>query len=188
MVKIRTFVAVRLPETTRELLAGIAKQLADSEADVKWVLAGNFHITLKFLGDVDVDRLDDVYEAGNVAIERTSPFEIVLSGVGAFPKPSRPNIIWVGISSGSTQLLGMAQRMEDSFEHIGFPKEDRPFSPHITIGRTRSSRAVDRLVETIERLRDQHVDSFNAESVVVYKSELRSAGPIYTALKEYPLG
>ena len=182
MDKVRTFIAALIPAEVRRRLAEVEEKLRASGADVKWVPEENFHITLKFLGYVEPERLEAVVRAAESAIKGLSPFDVSLSGVGAFPKPSRPSVVWIGITEGGEELKALAERIEAAMERIGFGCEQRPFSPHITAGRVKSPGKLDRLREIIERLREEHVGSFRAESVAVMRSDLRPTGPIYTEI------
>ncbi|HUV04612.1 MAG TPA: RNA 2',3'-cyclic phosphodiesterase [Armatimonadota bacterium] len=184
MDKIRTFIAVPIPAEARRRLAEIEEELKTSGADVKWVREENFHVTLKFLAYVEPDCLDRVIRAVESAVKGTAAFDVSLSGVGAFPKASRPSVIWVGIATGAQELKALAERIESATERIGFGREQRPFSAHITAGRARSPKNLDRLREIIERLREEPVGSFRAENVAVMKSELRPTGPIYTGIAD----
>lgn len=182
MDKIRTFVAVRLPAEIRRRLMLVEKRLMQSGADVKWVPEENFHITLKFLGDVEQNRLSAVKDAVGRAVEGASAFDLSLAGVGAFGRPLR--VVWVGIASGKDELKSLAKRVEDELAGIGFPAEDRPFSAHITLGRVRSPRGIEKLSACIESLNDEPVGDVHVDGASVMKSELRREGPAYTPIAD----
>lgn len=187
MEKVRTFIAIRLLEKTRHRLGKVGKKLLASGVDVKWVPEGNFHITLKFLGDVESDRIKEIAASVESAIEGIARFDVSMRGVGAFPRISRPSVIWVGIDSGGEELKLLAERVESALEQLGFTREDRPFSPHITIGRVKSPKGLEKLRAAIEDMCGENVDSFTVHSVAVMKSDLRPSGPIYTAVAEFEL-
>jgi 2'-5' RNA ligase len=188
MDKIRTFIAVELPAVTRRRLAEVEKKLMASGADVKWVPEQNFHVTLKFLGYVEPHRVDPVMAATKAAIADVRPFDVTLFGAGAFPKPARPSVIWVGVTQGAEELKDLAERVESAMESVGFAREARAFSSHITVGRVRAPKNLDRLKELIEELREEPVDTFRVGGVAVMKSDLRPTGPIYTPLAEIEFG
>lgn len=187
MDKIRTFIAVRLPAAARRRLAEVEEALKESGADVKWVSEENLHITLKFLGYVENERMAAVCDAVKSAVDGLRPFDMSLSGVGAFPKPARPSVVWVGVRSGSEELKALAKQVEVAMERIGFAPEPRKFSAHVTVGRVKSAAGSHKLREAIERLRDEPVDSARVSGVAVMKSELYRTGPVYTVLKEFGL-
>ena len=184
MDKLRLFVAIEIPAEVRRQLAEIEKQLLASGADVKWVPETNFHITLKFLGNVDADRVDPVSKAVESAVKDAAPFETSFAGVGAFPNLRRPNVVWVGMTSGGAEMQSLAERVDKALEKLGFAREERPFSAHVTVGRSRTGRNAEKLTELIETLRDAEAGSFRVESVAVMKSELRPAGPVYTQIAD----
>jgi len=182
MDKVRTFIAILLPAAVRRRLAEIEGQLKTSGADVKWVAEENLHITLKFLGCVEPDRLGEVIKAIGSAVEGVNSFDAALSGIGAFPKVSRPSVVWAGVTIGCEELKALAERVEDAMERIGFAREARIFSLHVTLGRLRLPGKPDRLPEIIERLHAEEAGTFRVESVAVMRSDLRPTGPIYTEI------
>jgi len=187
MDKIRTFIAIELPGEVRRRLAEIEKELLASGADVKWVPETNFHITLKFLGGVDADRVDALTKAVESATEGVSTFDAAFAGVGAFPNVRRPNVVWVGIVSGGEEMKALAARVDSALEKLGFAREERPFSAHVTIGRSRTGRNADKLRELIEKLVEAEAGSYRVEAVSVMESELRPTGPIYSRIAELRL-
>jgi len=185
MERVRLFVAVRMPGEIRRRVAEIERQLMASGADVKWVSEENLHITMKFLGYVEEDRLDAVCRAVESAVAGMSVFDVALSGVEAFPNPRRPSVIWVGVASGGEELAALAERIESALERIGFARDDRPFSPHVTVGRVKSpALGMEKLREAMDRFKESPAGSFGAEGVTVMRSDLRPTGPIYTHISE----
>jgi len=187
METIRTFIAIQMPAEIRRKLAGIGEELKKSGADAKWVPEENFHITLKFLGNVTAERVTAVSEVVRSVVERTEAFDLVLSGVGAFPRLSRPSVVWVGISDGSDRIASLAEKIDIELGRLGFECENRPFSGHVTVARIRTPKNLERLKGMIENLQGQHIGAFGVESIAIMKSELRRTGPIYTAINEYGL-
>ena len=191
MDKIRSFVAIPIPAEIRRRLAEVEKDLMPSRAGVKWVPEDNFHVTLKFLGYVEPERLEAVARGVETAVQGAGPFEVELAEVGAFPKISRPSVIWVGVKKGGQEMITLADRVDAEMAKIGFERETRPFSPHITVGRVKSPRNrgwppenLDRLRELIERHQNREVGSFGVEQVNIMRSELRITGPIYSVISE----
>lgn len=187
MEKIRTFVAIFPPVKIRRLLSQLANRLAESEADVKWVSEENFHITLKFLGGVEPDSLKCIYEVVHMVTQSINSFEVHLSKIGAFPNIRCPRVIWTGITAGTSELKALADLLECHLERIGFPRENRSFSPHMTLGRVKSPRNASKLSQALEQVRDEDFGDFEVNLVSVMKSDLKPAGPIYTPMVEFPL-
>ena len=185
---VRTFIAVELPQEIHNTLKQLQDVLRGSMPDVRWTKAANIHITLKFLGDVQVSRLDAISESLRDAAGQFSPFNVRLTGIGAFPNSRKPRIIWVGIDQGADELVQMAQKIEASMKRLGFPREKRPFRPHLTIGRIRHLEHPLVMTEALERSAVGELGEFTVQKASFIKSQLDPAGSIYTTLAEAPLG
>lgn len=180
----RTFIAIELPKEIKEYLAGIQDKLKAAQADVKWVEPKNIHLTLKFLGDRDDKKIEKIKAIIEEITQSKNTFQICVSSLGAFPKISSPRVIWVGLDQGDAETINLAQGLEEKIAKIGIPKEDHPFSSHITIGRTRSGLNVEKLAEMLTNMAGLMPQSFKAAKITLFKSTLTAYGPIYEALKE----
>jgi RNA 2',3'-cyclic 3'-phosphodiesterase len=182
----RTFIAIELPQEIKDTLGRLQQKLKAAGADVKWVEPANIHLTLKFLGEID----EPAKERISVSLEkicRSRPtFNISLSSCGAFPSIDSPRVIWAGIKEGDSQIKQIALDIEDALAQIGLPKEDRDFSSHITLGRTRSSKNRRQLSELLSSLKPLE-GSFPAAKITLYKSSLTPRGPVYEILQEFQL-
>jgi len=187
MKVIRTFVAVLIDDDLRRRIAGVQDQLKRLAPDVKWVAPENLHVTMKFLGDVREDMLPDVFAAVEKAAGGFSPFDVSVSGLGAFPSPSRARVVWVGLGDGWEQLRDLASAVEANLAALGFAREDKEFKAHITIGRVKFSRFLDRLAEGFGEVESGGLGVQSVASIAVMRSELRPSGPVYTPLKMIPL-
>jgi 2'-5' RNA ligase len=132
----RIFIAVNITEAERERLAAASRPLREAGYPIRWVTAENVHLTLKFLGEVSEDRVAEVCVGVDGAADGVDAFEMRVGGFGAFPNPRRPNVIWSGIEPSPT-LGELQERVEAELSSIGFPREDRKFRPHLTIGRAK---------------------------------------------------
>ena len=186
MAHVRTFVAVEMPETVRQQFRDVQAELRRAEAHVKWVEPHNIHVTLKFLGEIPEERLEGLYNGVAQGVHACAPFEINLSRLGAFPNLRRPRVVWIGIDSGKERLIELQERLEESISQHGFPQERRPFSPHLTIGRVKSPRGADDLVDAIKATSFQS-GPIEVGEVVVMKSTLTPEGPTYTPLRRVGL-
>jgi 2'-5' RNA ligase len=183
----RTFIAIELPQQIKEALAGIQNKLKESGADVKWVEPNNIHLTLKFLGEINDGQLEKLTEIIEDAAKDKQSFEVNISSIGAFPKIDYPRVIWVGIDKGDRETKAIAKELEDRIQKIGIPKEDRAFSSHITIARTRSTLNRDKLVQGLKALSQDFGREnweFTVTKITLFKSTLTPNGPIYEVLKE----
>ena len=185
MESLRTFIAIHLTPEIQDILKKIQLDLKKTGADVKWVQPHNIHLTLKFLGDVSLDKIDELKKVIQKSIEGTKAFEFQITSIGAFPKVEAPRVVWVGVNQGKSQIKTLADSLEKSLETIGFAKEDRDFEAHITLGRVRSSLNRFALSKAIEQYPMPALPSQKAESIVLFKSTLTPQGPIYESLQEF---
>lgn len=186
----RTFIAIELPQNFRNYLADIQNLLKATGADVKWVPLENIHLTLKFLGEIDDKKLDKVTEILDSVASGENQFFIRLDSLGAFPNTNFPRVIWSGIDKGDKETRKIANAIEERIATIGIPKEDRPFSSHITIGRVRSGLSRIKLTQLLNELQDKPGKEnleFAAGKITLFKSQLTPKGPIYEILKEASL-
>jgi 2'-5' RNA ligase len=183
----RTFIAIELPQGIKDSLARTQNQLKAAGADVKWVEPANIHLTLKFLGEIDEKKLEKINSILEEAAQDKNSFSARIFSLGAFPGINSPRVIWVGIDQGDKEIREIAKALEDEIAKIGIPKEDRPFSSHITIGRTRSPKNREKLVQELNQLANNFGREnleFAVEKIVLFKSTLTPKGPIYEALKD----
>ncbi|MBN1693336.1 MAG: RNA 2',3'-cyclic phosphodiesterase [Dehalococcoidales bacterium] len=191
MEKIRSFIAVELPVELKQALSRLqAKMKSASAAPVKWVEPGNIHLTLKFLGDVSTEIIGRITAVLEDAARGTHPFDIGVSGLGAFPALKRARVIWVGLTGELEKLEQLQKRIEAGLEPLGFPPEGRPFSPHLTIGRVRDyARPDDRLAlgELIGGTILEQEYKIGVNAVHLIKSQLTREGPIYSKISAVTL-
>jgi len=183
----RTFIAIELPPEIKDALSRLQRQLQNSQADVKWVQPQNIHLTLKFLGERDVKLIEKIMQILQEVTQGQKSFHARISCLGAFPSINSPRIIWVGIDLGDSETKEIAKELEGRISKIGIPKEDRPFSSHITIGRIRSPKNRDSLIQNLNHLQDKFGEftlEFPVTKITLFKSTLSSRGPIYEVLKE----
>lgn len=185
MPGIRTFIAIEIPDAVRQEIAQVQEQLKKSEERISWTKPGNIHLTLKFLGDVDENRIPAVIEAVAQAVESMPAFRFNIRGIGAFPNIRGPRVLWVGVENETNELLRIADNLEEELAQLGFAKEKRKFSPHLTIARVRSS--VSRgFVEAFQQVTFD-AGEVEATEVAVIKSQLQPQGAIYTPLQKIKL-
>jgi 2'-5' RNA ligase len=185
----RTFLAVPIPEAVASAIARIRAKLEPDAPGVKWVEARHYHITLAFLGDVDVADLAGVCRAATEAAAGFGPFELKAEGLGAFPNPGRPRNLWVGIAGSGVETLGGLQKaLARAVAGAGYRPEEERFSPHVTIGRFKSrpgrgtpSPPPD-VSAAVARHKTWSGGVFRVAEAVVFGSNLTPEGPEYTPL------
>lgn len=180
----RAFIAISLPAEVKNQLTLIQNQLKNSRADVKWVEPDNLHLTLKFLGEINEKTLDNVEKILEETTENNSIFKVRLGSLGAFPSLNSPRVIWVDLKEGSSEVKIIAAELERKIAFLGIPKEDKPFSCHITLGRTRSALNRKELIQLFLNSGEKERLEFGVEKITLFKSTLKPSGPVYEALKE----
>lgn len=187
----RTFVAITTPPSGRvpAFLDECRRRLDADHPDVKWVAAPHRHITLRFLGDMADDSLAHIKSAVLTAAQERAPFEARLAGWGAFPGSFRPQTLWAAVSAEGDALQRLESALTRELWTIGVPPEGKPFHPHITLGRVRSSGGLDSLARTLKSPCPPADDvAFAVDRITLFESVLSPAGPKYTILLEAPLG
>jgi len=178
MSTIRAFIAIHLPENVKQALGQVSDQLAAlaPPGSVRWVRPELLHLTLRFLGDTAVTHLPRLAAALDQATARHAPCTLRLGRVGCFPNCRRPRVIWAGLQGDLAQVTALKQALDGALAPLGWPTEDRPFAPHLTLGRVTDSRkaqgaAWETRVEALE---------VPVTAVHLVESQLTPRGPIYT--------
>ena len=184
---IRTFVAIELTNALHGALADAQTQFKRDRAArfVRWVAPDNIHVTLKFLGDVDADRMSALQRALADACVGSAPFTLTIDGAGAFPNLRRPNVVWIGARGQIEIAAHLSQKIDAACAALGFAREERPFAPHLTLGRVKrdASPSERQLVGAmIENVKIGDMGELRVERVSVMKSELKPMGSVYSRL------
>jgi 2'-5' RNA ligase len=189
MSRVRTFLAVDVGDDIRAAATDLQQQLARSGAAVKWVTPESMHVTLLFLGDVDERELMTVCRAAATAVRNEEPFQLEVAGVGAFPTPRRPKVVWGGITAGAEELSRIQAALEGRLMDLGlYRKEDRGYTPHLTLGRVNREEDGHALAAELPKWADWHGGQTAVGEVLVMRSDLRRDGPEYTVMGRAPLG
>ncbi len=182
---VRTFLAINLPDRQIHQLSEAVEQWRRYRAAVRWTTASRLHLTLKFLGDVPEDMLPVISSACRQVAGRSRPFELHMGTTGTFPSMKRPRVLWVGLTSPSGRPLHTLQEaLETSLEGVGLPRDERPFSPHVTVGRVKSGRNIRQLMETFMAYEPDR-SPFTVDSFALYSSTLTPKGPIYRQIDRF---
>ena len=182
---IRTFIALPLPGDVRSAMASVQRQLIDSGAEVKWDTPEKFHITLKFLGDTDSSIIPEITRQLKISLGTFPAFELAYVKLGGFPNVERPRVVWIG-STESQQILRLQSQVEEICTSHGFEKDDRPFHAHITLGRVKGSRNLERLTASLKSITFEPLLARCTE-VHFIRSELKPTGSVYTLLNSISL-
>jgi len=181
---VRTFIALELSEVAKAGILACVDELRDRKVRASWARPATIHLTLRFLGDLEESILPSVIEAVERAAAGIAPFEMATSGIGAFPSPARPRVLWSGIDAPDA-LYELHAALEDELKALGFARERRSFRPHVTLGRLRDSQgSLERLLRELPAPEGRT----RVESVRVMKSTLAPSGATHDVIGEVPLG
>jgi RNA 2',3'-cyclic 3'-phosphodiesterase len=184
---IRSFLAIDFSEKEKEILSGYVKALRPVAPKVKWASPQQMHLTLKFFGDLSEETIKKISAALPAVTSDIDPFSLTLKGIGAFPNRYRPRVLWVGLGGETESLKGLQRKTEEALLPLGIPKEDRPFQPHLTLGRIKTQELNEPLSQRLAQWPEMETESFPIESLILYRSDLKPTGPIYTKLDRFPL-
>jgi len=187
MEQIRTFVAIELDKALKTALRRIQASLKNSQASdiARWVSPDSVHLTLKFLGNVPVTRVEEIGQAVHQACQPYAPFQICLTDLGCFPHARRPRVIWVGIGGQVETLVRLQRSVDSELNRIGFKPEKRGFTPHLTLARIRDRARPHERQELARLVAVAQVDttaSMTVREVSLIRSDLRPSGAVYTCL------
>lgn len=181
----RTFIALKLKEETRGALSSLVSCLKKEIGRVSWVNTDNLHLTLKFLGEVPENRLEEIKRALSLIAVESVPFGYSVESLGCFPNVRNPRVIWAGLHGNLTALNDLQLQIDKSMDWLGFERERRGFKPHITLGRVKGVLNSDFLEEQINDFHGEFFGEEWVESICLIKSDLRPGGAQYTVLKEF---
>ncbi|MDY6794220.1 MAG: RNA 2',3'-cyclic phosphodiesterase [Actinomycetota bacterium] len=189
MNKIRLFVAVDIPGEIRDVLGDLIEDNKKTAEGARWVRPENLHLTLKFIGNQDENRLERLRSEVRTAAERSRAFTVLLGGCGAFPSPYKARVIWVGMESGIEEARNVAGKLDSRLAKAGVEHEKRQFRGHLTLARLkRPSNCSSLLEDMADGLRDLSHMPFRVDEIVLYRSTLGSEGSTYTVLERMVLG
>ncbi len=188
MPTIRSFIAVEIDKINKQKISELIAQLKESNADVKWVSEDQMHLTLKFLGNTEQDKIQKVACILKSIADDFSAFSIKFSNIGAFPNTSRPRVIWMGIKDGSEILESFNNRIEAGLVKLGFEQESRQYKAHLTLGRVRSLKNIPQLVKSIKEIeRNYQYNNIRIDRIILFQTTLTPKGAIYTSLAQFML-
>jgi 2'-5' RNA ligase len=185
MNTLRSFIALPLLPELQQKMASIQSDLRESGADVKWDSLEKFHITLKFLGDTNSETTNLLTEQLKKAIGHIHSFDVVFEGVGGFPNIERPRVVWIG-TRPNDDVQKLQKLVEQTCIPFGFSREDRQFHAHVTLGRVKGSRGLDRLTARLKSV-TFGPSIARCTEITLMRSELKPTGSVYTLLHTIPL-
>jgi 2'-5' RNA ligase len=186
MSVLRAFIAIELSGDTQDAIQKQTARLKQSLGDdpIRWIPVSNIHLTLKFLGDIAETHADFLKQMLAHEVDPYAEFDMQIGGLGSFPTAKRPRVLWIGLHAPAA-LASMQRNIESGTTRLGYQKEERPFSPHLTIGRVRQNPSPNDLQQIRLALESQQLGNIatsRVDSVHLFKSELKPTGPVYTRL------
>lgn len=191
MPAIRTFIAIEIPASIRSEMQKVIDPIkAAAPRIIRWVPVNNIHLTLKFLGEISPQTLNAITELIKSELHQHPPFSFTVGGLGAFPNIHKPRALWIGLKANDA-LLRLQHGLDGQIARLGIPPEERPFSPHLTIGRVDPKAGqIEVLVlsELITKTNIGELGSARTNAITIFRSDLRPGGSIYSRLVVLPLG
>ncbi|MFI5098835.1 MAG: RNA 2',3'-cyclic phosphodiesterase [Candidatus Acidiferrales bacterium] len=179
----RLFVAIDIPEDVRTTIGALAAKLRPTYRDARWVRIEGLHVTLKFIGETPSEKAAEI-KAALASIPPRASIPINFRGLGFFPNERRPRVLWVGIETGS-ELAALAEAVETALGALGFPREERAFSPHLTLARFDTPRGLDALHSAVEKAGPIEFGATTAKEFHLYQSVLKAGWAEYTRLATF---
>ncbi len=185
---IRLFLAFELPPEIREQIEEISRDLRKSGLPARWVKVENIHLTIVFLGSIEENVVEDLKKTvGSVARGFTGA-TVKLSGVGVFPNSRKPRVLWIGLDGDREWLSRLRDKLQEALTVFGLREEKRPFQAHLTLGRFKDRLDNDEGLKTVlERYHDITSELYSLDELVLFKSDLKPSGPVYTKMASWPL-
>jgi len=183
----RLFIAIEIDPAVVEKLEAIRSRLRKADADVKWVEPENSHLTIKFIGEMDAGRVDEIKAAIAQAAATVQPFELAIRTAGCFPR-GRPRVLWIGAEDASGTMQRLHAGIDAGLAPLGIEQDARAFTAHLTLGRIRSPKNVRKLLDLLAAENSADLGRSRVESVTLFESKLSARGPICTPLGHIKLG
>lgn len=181
----RLFIAAEPPQHVIEGCRGVIEKLKTAGDGIRWVKSHGIHLTMKFFGDVEESRIPEINNAVEI-IKGSGAIDLSVEGLGTFPGGQRPRVIWVGITGDLDRIITARDVLDGALAEIGFPREDRPFRGHLTLGRVKGRVPV-ALTARLEESRNVSLGEMRVEGFSLIQSDLKPSGAVYTPLAFYPL-
>lgn len=179
---IRAFIAFELPENIISSIRDVQEGMQSYGFKVRWVQPENIHLSLKFLGDIHEADIKKIGAAITGTAKKMTPLSIAAKGIGVFPGMKRSRVIWIGLTGEMGRLIALQKMLDEELGAIGFPKEKRPFKGHLTLGRVKGKLNPERFIAAMKKFQEFKSETFAADNVFLFKSDLRPTGSVYARL------
>ena len=184
---VKVFYSAGIAGELKKKIYGCIEKLKAAGSDVKWIRTENLHLTLKFLGDTTEELLKSINERLISLSKSHDRFSLQISGAGAFPNVKYPRVVWLGVHD-SEEIIKLQHDIDESMEGLGFKRDEKQFTPHLTIGRVKSMRNKDALIKELATLKEVDFGKIEVINITLMKSELKPGGAEHFKLSEIPIG
>jgi 2'-5' RNA ligase len=182
----RCFIAIDIPREIKGMIGEVIDKLKGKSQGIRWVPASNIHITLKFLGSVEEEMVSEIEMRLSAICANYRPFTATVRGAGAFPRLKYPNVLWVGMDVPG-ELADLYQDIDRAMAELGFEREDRKFSPHLTIARVKDRRDSAPVVQELSTFKDTIFGTINIDEILLMRSDLKPTGAEYSKIAGFKL-
>lgn len=186
-MNVRLFVVVEIPEEIQKKFMELQDKLKKADADVGWVAPGNFHITLKFIGAIDEEKIDAVTHRVKDAVAHINSFDISYIGIGVFPTEKNPRVLFVDVADPDKALAKIHEELDSQLMALDIEYKNRPFEAHLTLGRVKTRKNVKKLLEILDSYNSFNFGPEHVTQIVLMKSTLLPNGPAYAKLHDIHL-
>ena len=185
---IRAFLAIEPPEDILQAMSRLQEKLKrEISGRISWTKPQGQHLTLKFFGDISAEDIKNICVAVENRIVSESSLNLKIEKMGVFPDARRPQVLWYGVTGDVEKLSVLQKQLDSDFASLGFPKEDRPFRAHLTLGRIKESRGLSGISEALTKHNAFAAGEFGCKELILFQSRLLQQGAVYTKLAEFPL-
>ena len=186
---IRAFLAIEPPQDMFQVMSSLQEKLKrEISGRISWTKSQGQHLTLKFFGDISTEDVKNICVAVKNRIASESSLNLKIEKLGVFPDARRPRVFWCGVTGDVEKLSVLQKQLDSDFASIGFPKEDRPFRAHLTLGRIKEPRGLSGISEALTKNNAFTAGEFGCKELILFQSKLSPQGAVYTKLAEFVLG
>ncbi len=187
-MKVRSFLAFELPLEIKDIISRVSHEMRRSHLDIRWVKVENIHLTVVFIGNISTDHLGDMGAAVKKVCQTYEPFSISLKGAGVFAGRRNPRVLWIGLNGDLERMSYFRDALQEQLKPYGVEEEKRRFNPHLTLGRFRKgAKSSAHLAELLSGYEDLASPMCTLHELILFKSDLRPSGAVYTNLDSWPL-
>jgi 2'-5' RNA ligase len=187
-MKIRSFLAFELPLEIKKIVAQVSGELRQSSLNARWVKVDNIHLTVVFMGNMETRDIPAIAQGVKEVCQTFSPFDLSLRGIGCFPNRRNPRVLWLGLDGDMEPMADFRDALQGQLTGFGIKEEKRKFKPHLTLGRFRKPKKMDfKEEQLLSKYEDISSSVCSLKELILFKSDLKQTGAVYTKLDAWPL-